>query len=95
MTLEMVEVLPVGTEYPRTDKRTVIRSAFYRHFDSEIEKVYDSADEASGEICLSESELKEYIRAELLKILPPILRICLLIIRTSSQLVLTLCKRFS
>jgi aryl carrier-like protein len=71
MTLDMVEVLPVGTEYPRTDKGTVIRAAFYRKFEAEIEKVYDSADIPSGELCLSELELKEYIRAELLKILPP------------------------
>lgn len=71
MTLDMVEVLPVGTEYPRTDKGTVIRAAFYRKFEAEIEKVYDSADIPTGELCLSESELKDYIRAELLKILPP------------------------
>jgi len=71
MTLDMVEILPVGTEYPRTDKGTVIRAAFYRKFDAEIEKVYDSADVPSGELCLSAPELEEYIRAELLKILPP------------------------
>jgi hypothetical protein len=70
MTLDMVEVLPVGSEYPRTDKGTVIRAAFYRQFEAEIEKVYDSADVPSGELCLSESVLKEYIRVELLKILP-------------------------
>jgi carbohydrate kinase (thermoresistant glucokinase family) len=70
MTLDMVEVLPVGSEYPRTDKGTVIRAAFYRQFEAEIEKVYDSADVPSGELCLSEPELKEYIRVVLLKILP-------------------------
>jgi Phosphopantetheine attachment site len=71
LSLDMVEVLPVGTEYPKTDKGTVIRAAFYRKFESEIEKVYDSADVPSGELCLSELELKDYIRGELLKILPP------------------------
>jgi len=71
MTLDMVEVLPVGTEYPRTDKGTVIRAAFYKKFEAEIEQVYDGADVPSGELCLSQAELKEYIRAELLKILPP------------------------
>jgi Phosphopantetheine attachment site len=71
MTLEMVEVLPVGTEYPRTDKGTVIRAAFYRKFEADIERIYDSADVPAGELCLSESELRQYIRVELLKILPP------------------------
>ncbi|KAE9378310.1 acetyl-CoA synthetase-like protein [Stipitochalara longipes BDJ] len=71
MALDMTEVLPVGTEYPKTDKGTVIRATFYRKFEAEIEKVYDSADVPSGELSLSELELKEYIRAELLKILPP------------------------
>jgi len=71
MTLDMVEILPVGTEYPRTDKGTVIRAAFYKKFEAEIEQVYDSADVPSGELSLSQPELKIYIRAELLKILPP------------------------
>ena len=71
ITLDMVEVLPIGTEYPRTDKGTVIRAAFYRTFSDEIEKVYDAADIPSGELCLSEAELRDYIRAESLKILPP------------------------
>jgi hypothetical protein len=70
LSLDMVEVLSIGTEYPRTDKGTVIRAAFYRKFEFEIEKVYESANIPSGELCLSESELKEYIRGELLKILP-------------------------
>lgn len=38
--LEMVEVLPAGTEYPRTDKGTVIRAAFYRMFADLIDSVY-------------------------------------------------------
>ncbi|KUJ11100.1 putative NRPS-like enzyme [Mollisia scopiformis] len=71
ITLDMVEVLPVGTEYPRTDKSTVIRAAFYRTFESQVQKVYDSADVPSGNLCLTEAELVEYIRTELLKILPP------------------------
>ncbi|WDK22664.1 male sterility protein [Colletotrichum graminicola] len=37
---EMIEVVDVGTEYPRTDKGTVIRAAFYRQFGDLIEDVY-------------------------------------------------------
>ncbi|TID06887.1 Non-canonical non-ribosomal peptide synthetase FUB8 [Colletotrichum higginsianum] len=37
---EMIEVVDVGTEYPRTDKGTVIRAAFYKQFDALIEDVY-------------------------------------------------------
>ncbi|KAF6835139.1 Iterative polyketide synthase CazM 2 [Colletotrichum musicola] len=37
---EMIEVVDVGTEYPRTDKGTVIRAAFYKQFADLIEDVY-------------------------------------------------------
>lgn len=37
---EMIEILDPGTEYPRTDKDSVIRAAFYRTFEKEIEEVY-------------------------------------------------------
>ncbi|TDZ41551.1 Adenylate-forming reductase Nps10 [Colletotrichum trifolii] len=37
---EMMEVLDVGTEYPRTDKGTVIRAAFYKQFADLIDDVY-------------------------------------------------------
>ncbi len=54
LSLDMVEVLPIGTEYPRTDKGTVIRAAFYRKFQAQTEKVYESANFPSGDLCLSE-----------------------------------------
>lgn len=41
ISLEMIEVLSPGTEYPRTDKGTVIRAAFYRQFAQEINDTYD------------------------------------------------------
>ena len=69
LSLDMVRILPVGTEYPRTDKGTVIRAAFYRTFDSQIEEIYETAEISSGELCLSEAELRQYIRTELGKIL--------------------------
>ncbi|GKT93887.1 NRPS-like enzyme [Colletotrichum tofieldiae] len=37
---EMIEVVDIGTEYPRTDKGTVIRAAFYKQFGDLIEDVY-------------------------------------------------------
>lgn len=38
---EMIEILDPGTEYPRTDKGTVIRAAFYRQFAQQIDDTYD------------------------------------------------------
>lgn len=38
---EMVEILDVGTEYPRTDKDSVIRAAFVRDFAKQIDTVYE------------------------------------------------------
>lgn len=38
---EMVDFLEVGTEYPRTDKDSVIRAAFYREFSKQIDAVYE------------------------------------------------------
>ncbi|OTA69363.1 acetyl-CoA synthetase-like protein [Hypoxylon sp. EC38] len=40
ISMEMVEILPFGTIYPRTDKGTIIRAAAYRAFEEVIESVY-------------------------------------------------------
>ena len=71
LSLDMVQILPVGTGYPRTDKGTVIRAAFYRTFHAQIEEIYETAEASSGKLCFSEAELRQYIRAELSKILAP------------------------
>lgn len=71
LSLDMVRILPVGTEYPRTDKGTVIRARFYRTFEAQIEEIYETAEVSSGELCLSESDLRQYIRTELGKIVAP------------------------
>jgi hypothetical protein len=71
LSLDMVRVLPVGTEYPRTDKGTVIRAAFYRSFGSQIEEIYETAEVSTGQLCLSEHELRNYIRKALTEILSP------------------------
>jgi hypothetical protein len=41
ITSEMIEILAVGTEYPRTDKGTVIRAAFYKQFAKQIDDTYE------------------------------------------------------
>jgi aryl carrier-like protein len=69
LSLDMVRILPVGTEYPKTDKGTVIRARFYREFEAQIEEIYEAAETSSGELCLSEAELRQYIRTELSHIL--------------------------
>lgn len=40
ISMDMVEVLPFGTPYPRTDKGTIIRAAAYKVFEQVIESVY-------------------------------------------------------
>lgn len=40
ISTDMVEVLPHGTPYPRTDKGTIIRAAAYKAFETVIESVY-------------------------------------------------------
>ena len=67
---DMVKILPHGTEYPRTDKGTVIRAAFYREFENQIEAMYEASEVSSGELCLSEAELRDYIRTRLGEIVP-------------------------
>lgn len=68
LSREMIKVLPYGTGYPRTDKGTVIRQAFYKQFSQEIESAY--ADEANtGTLVLSEIELEDFLRTEIVKTL--------------------------
>lgn len=66
----MVRVLPADTEYPRTDKGTVIRQAFYRTFSQLIDEAYETEDAMTGTLTLSEPELKTFIREQLQSILP-------------------------
>ncbi|KAJ5217935.1 uncharacterized protein N7498_000034 [Penicillium cinerascens] len=59
---DMVILLPIGTEYPRTDKGTVIRKAFYKDFEKEIEESYmDNVSSSSTEIG-SEEDVHDLIR---------------------------------
>jgi acyl carrier protein len=71
LSLEMVRILPTGTEYPRTDKGTVIRAAFYRTFATQIDEIWEALERPTGSLCLSEPELRENVRSTLLEILGP------------------------
>ncbi|KAM5344199.1 hypothetical protein ACJ41O_012736 [Fusarium nematophilum] len=60
---EMVKIMPVGTEYPRTDKGTVIRAACYKHFEDVIEDVYQRFESPGDEnrLSLEIPELQKYL----------------------------------
>lgn len=60
---EMVQIMPAGTEYPRTDKGTVIRAASYEHFKDVIEDVYQRFENPGNadRLALDVQELEEYL----------------------------------
>lgn len=60
---EMVKIMPVGTEYPRTDKGTVIRAACYKRFEDVIDEVYQRFESPSDKIrlALEIPELQTYL----------------------------------
>ncbi|KAL4899742.1 hypothetical protein BDW74DRAFT_188917 [Aspergillus multicolor] len=66
---DMIRVLPADTVYRKTDKGTVIRSAFYRDFAEQINQVYDQED-ASGSLLLEGDELITFLRNSLLDVTP-------------------------
>lgn len=61
--LEMVEVLDPGTDYPATDKGTVIRAASYMRFEALIEALYTRFETAGDDLVHLDSEeaLREYL----------------------------------
>ncbi|KAL1297517.1 hypothetical protein AAFC00_005034 [Neodothiora populina] len=62
LSRDMIRVLPQDTNYRRTDKGTVIRVAFYRDFEDEINDMY--TEEQSGSLVLPREELLEFLRNE-------------------------------
>lgn len=71
LSREMVVILPYDVDYPRTDKGSLIRQAFYRVFAKEIELAYEissSTNENAQEY--SESELRDFLRGMVTKALP-------------------------
>ncbi|KAK9453364.1 NRPS-like enzyme [Dipodascopsis uninucleata] len=61
ITPDMILVLPSDTEYPRTDKGTVIRAAFNRDFATKIEDLYTTKAAGYGGLILDEPELCQYL----------------------------------
>ncbi|OKL58807.1 hypothetical protein UA08_05740 [Talaromyces atroroseus] len=68
---DMIHVLPADVVFRKTDKGTVIRSAFYRDFQKQIDRIYEN-EEASGEQVLEGNELIDFLRKELLELVPSI-----------------------
>jgi carbohydrate kinase (thermoresistant glucokinase family) len=64
---DMIRILPADAVYRKTDKGTVIRSAFYRDFAEQINQVYDQED-ASGNQVLEGDELTIFLRNSLLDV---------------------------
>lgn len=70
---EMITVLPPNCEFPRTDKGSVIRQAFYKQFNAEIEHAYDQAAAANGNLrALSATDLEVFLRNSIAKFLPQV-----------------------
>ncbi|KAJ0103870.1 hypothetical protein J7T55_001240 [Diaporthe amygdali] len=70
LSKEMLVILPYDVDYPRTDKGSLIRQAFYKAFAKEIELAYEissSTNENAREY--SESELREFLRGLVTKAL--------------------------
>ncbi|KAI2467247.1 L-aminoadipate-semialdehyde dehydrogenase [Annulohypoxylon bovei var. microspora] len=66
ISIDMVEILPCGTPYPRTDKGTIIRAAAYRDFEQAIEAAYtrfETYDDSRDGVrkVLSQPELVAYL----------------------------------
>lgn len=66
---DMIHVLPKDTVYRKTDKGTVIRSAFYKDFADKINDIYDAPD-TRGDQVLEGVELLQFLRQSLLDIAP-------------------------
>ncbi|KAG7134648.1 Non-canonical non-ribosomal peptide synthetase ascB like protein [Verticillium longisporum] len=66
----LIKILPYGCDYPRTDKGSVIRQAFYKTYAKEIDETYDKADASSGNLQkLSLEQLHEFVRQSVSKAL--------------------------
>lgn len=69
LSRSMITVLPHDTNYPRTDKGTVIRAAFYREFADLIDKAYETEEAMTGDLVLPVDELKTFLREQILELL--------------------------
>jgi hypothetical protein len=68
---EMVKILPHDCEFPRTDKGSIIRQAFYKQFTKEIDETYDYVATSSGDLrALSLPDLEQFVRTIVAKSIP-------------------------
>jgi Phosphopantetheine attachment site len=62
---EMTEILDIGTEYPRTDKGTMVRARTYARFSSGIDNLYERFEKGFSETgvkrAFNTSELEQYL----------------------------------
>ncbi|KAK2002086.1 male sterility protein [Colletotrichum falcatum] len=67
----MIKLLPHDCAYPRTDKGSVIRQAFYKTYAADIDEVYDNADAGGGADLrrLGLPELRDFVRERLVRTL--------------------------
>jgi carbohydrate kinase (thermoresistant glucokinase family) len=71
LSRDMIHILPHDCEFPRTDKGSVIRQAFYKAFAADIENAYDQAAAVNGGLkLLTIPELEAFLYDTLIKILP-------------------------
>ncbi|KAJ5747040.1 NRPS-like protein biosynthetic cluster [Penicillium nucicola] len=70
---DMIHALPVDADYRKTDKGTVIRSAFYRDYQSQIDQIYD-VEVAGGDQVCEGAELINFLREKLVEVAPSIER---------------------
>ena len=67
---DMIKLLPVGCEYPRTDKGSIIRQAFYRTYAADIDEMYYRLEVGSEDLKkMSLDELNDFIRDLVVKTL--------------------------
>ncbi|CAG9998088.1 unnamed protein product [Clonostachys byssicola] len=67
----MIKLLPTDCAYPRTDKGSIIRQAFYKTFQKEIEEAYDEKDaETANRQKLNLAEMRVFVRNLLSDSLP-------------------------
>lgn len=70
---DMIRVLPYHCSFPRTDKGSVIRQAFYKEFASDIEDAYNTAAKRHGSLkAYTISELENHIRSIIHKHVPSV-----------------------
>ncbi|KAH7311242.1 male sterility protein [Stachybotrys elegans] len=58
----MICLLPSDCAYPRTDKGSIIRQAFYKTFQNEIEEAYDRQERSGDALPLNEAEIGQFLR---------------------------------